>query len=335
MTARRIGRRVARGLSKIAGLLDDAPPPQAPASPPPQASSQDAEAAALATEHQALTHAGGWFPPGHFYSPIPDRTFIASNTAALFPDELPRRLPGIDLNDRRQLELLEAFLPFRAESPFKPEGQDPALRGVFSNTMYCGTEGTLLHYMMRHLRPKRVVEVGCGYSTCFAFDTNERFFGGQVQFTLVEPYTERLRQLVRPGDLEKVELLESPVQRVPRAVFERLEANDILFIDSTHVAKVGSDVNFLLFEILPLLRKGVFIHIHDVFYPFEYPKDWFEKGLFWNEAYLLRAFLQFNAGFSIAFFHDYMLKVHRERLLESFPLLSWGQSIWLEKTVDP
>lgn len=328
MTVFGLRRRVASGLVKVADLVHAQPVASA-------TSHETTPNAALAAEHQALVHAAGPFPPGHFYSPIPDRGFIASSAATLFPPEWPRALPGIDLNEGRQLELIEAFKAFRDECPFKPEGQDPSLRGVFSNTMYCGTEGALLYFMMRYLRPKRIVEVGCGYSTGFGFDTNERFLDGKVQYTLIEPYTERLRQQVRPGDLEKVELLETPVQAVPKAVFERLEANDILFIDSTHVSKVGSDVNFLLFEVLPLLKKGVFVHVHDIFYPFEYPKDWFAQGYFWNEAYLLRAFLQFNGAFSIAFFHDYLLKVHRERLLEALPVLSWGQNIWLEKRVGP
>jgi prefoldin subunit 5 len=276
-------------------------------------------------------HANGPWGPGHFYSPVPNRAEVAQRANELFPAVSPSTLPGIDLNDAGQLALLEAFKPYRDELPFRPEGAPEGLRGVFFNTMYCGTEGALLYFMMRHLKPKRIVEIGSGYSTCFALDTNERFFNNSIKMTLIEPYTERLRSLIRPDDFKQIELLEKTLQEVPAETFSRLQPNDIVFIDSTHVSKIGSDVNRLFFELLPSLPAGVFIHIHDIFYPFEYPRDWLEKGYFWNEAYLLRAFLQYNPRFRIEFFHDFMLKHHREKLLADFPVLSWGQSIWLQK----
>jgi len=286
----------------------------------------------LAAAVEESNTANGPWKPGHFYSPVPDRAEVRRRAAELFPEPTPRTLPGIDLNEAGQLALLEAFKAYRDELPFRPEGGRAGVRGVFSNTMYCGTEGALLYFMMRHLKPKRIVEIGSGYSTCFALDTNELFFDYKIKLTLIEPYTDRLRSLLRPGDFERFELLETTLQKAPQEVFSRLGPNDIVFIDSTHVSKIGSDVNRLLFEVLPSLAPGVFIHIHDVFHPFEYPRDWLEKGFFWNEAYVLRAFLQYNQQFKIEFFHDFMLKHHREHLLKEFPVLSWGQSIWLQRT---
>ena len=112
-----------------------------------------------------------------------------------------------------------------------------------------------------------------------------------------------------------------------------LEKNDILFIDSTHVSKAGSDVNYILFEILPTLKEGVIIHFHDVFYPFEYPQGWIEKGFAWNEDYLLRAFLMYNSNFELLFFNTYMEQFHKTWIAKNMPdiLKNMGGGLWLRK----
>jgi len=127
-------------------------------------------------------------------------------------------------------------------------------------------------------------------------------------------------------------LHQSRVQLVPPNFFLRLQHGDILFIDSSHVSKVGSDLNYLLFHILPILKSGVIIHFHDILYPFEYPKEWIYEGRFWNEAYLLKAFLMYNCDFEILLFNDYMVKEEKEFLRGiDDRLLSGGGSIWLRK----
>jgi hypothetical protein len=117
-------------------------------------------------------------------------------------------------------------------------------------------------------------------------------------------------------------------------VFESLEKNDILFIDSTHVSRVDSDVNRALFEILPRLKSGVFVHFHDVFFPFEYPRQWVFEGRAWNELYMLRAFLQYNKGFNVVLMNTFMEHFHESFFRENMPLClkNRGGSIWLEKT---
>lgn len=112
-----------------------------------------------------------------------------------------------------------------------------------------------------------------------------------------------------------------------------MEEGDVLFIDSIHVSKVGSDVNYLFFEISPRLKKGVYIHLHDIFYPFEYPKEWIFSGKVWNELYLLRAFLQNNYNYKILFFQNIMEKRHKDKFMEKWPLNApiHGGSIWLQK----
>ncbi|MCU4121180.1 class I SAM-dependent methyltransferase [Variovorax sp. N23] len=129
-------------------------------------------------------------------------------------------------------------------------------------------------------------------------------------------------------------VLGQPLQDVPVGVFQALGENDVLFIDSTHVSKVGSDVNRLLFEIFPLLAPGVVIHLHDIFYPFEYPKAWILEGRAWNEAYLVRAFLQDNARFQVLLMNTFMSHFHREFFEQQMPLClhNEGASLWLRKT---
>ena len=117
-------------------------------------------------------------------------------------------------------------------------------------------------------------------------------------------------------------------------MFAQLQENDILFIDSTHVSKLNSDVNRIIFNILPALKKGVLIHFHDIFWPFEYPKTWVKEGRAWNEAYLLRAFLEYNTDFEILFFSHYTHLFNREWIAANMPLFlnNLGGNIWLRKT---
>lgn len=122
-------------------------------------------------------------------------------------------------------------------------------------------------------------------------------------------------------------------KEVDLSYFEQLEKGDILFIDSTHISKIGSDVNYLLFEILPRLKKGVYIHFHDIFYPFEYPYEWYKKdGWIWNELYMLRAFLMNNKNYRIIFFVDYLSKKYTAKMQECLNMNNpFGGSLWIEK----
>ena len=138
-------------------------------------------------------------------------------------------------------------------------------------------------------------------------------------------------------------LAAEPVQKIPPARFRALGENDILFIDSTHVCKIASDVNYLMFSVLPGLNKGVLIHLHDIFLPWNYPRSWvLEHNIFWNEQYLLLAFLLFNDRFEIVLANHYLSREHPDSLLRAFPFLKdhqasadWStrtpSSIWLRK----
>ena len=194
---------------------------------------------------------------------------------------------------------------------------------------------SMLFGMLRAIRPKRVVEVGSGYSSALLLDTNERFLGGSVSCIFIEPYPQLLYKLIRDSDRRTIEVIASGVQKVPLERFTALTSGDILFIDSTHVSKIGSDVNYLFFEVLPALSAGVWIHVHDVLWPFDYPREWITEGRAWNESYLLRAFLQFNPVFRIELFLDFLLRFHPEPFRASMPvaLQRPGASLWLRKVL--
>ncbi len=290
-----------------------------------------AEVATLRAALGASADTPQFVPPGHFYSAIPSLGYVHQHAARLFGDP-PGHLPAIELREDRQLELLRSFQRYYDEQPF-PETRTPPRRYWFENGAYSYSDALFLYCMVRHLRPRRIVEVGSGHSSCVTLDTNELFFGGQVACTFVEPYPELLNSLLRPGDASRITVLSSGVQSVDLAVFDALEANDILFIDSTHVSKIGSDVNHLFFEVLPRLARGVHVHLHDVFFPFEYPRAWIEEGRTWTEAYLLRAFLMFNSGFEIVLFNTFLEHFHADWFAEHMPLClrNPGGSIWLRR----
>lgn len=279
------------------------------------------------------------YPPGHFYSPIPDFTEIKNQKAELF--QTPRdMIPGIPLNTEDQLELLNQFTTFSAELPFSHESR-PKLRYYFDNNFFSYGDGVILYSFLRYLKPKKIIEIGSGFSSAEMIDINNIFFDNSIKFTFIEPYPEeRLYTIISDEDQNTHKIITEPVQKVPLNLFQEFSANDILFVDSSHVAKIGSDVMHIVMNVLPLLPKGVVIHFHDIFWPFEYPEKWFEVGRAWNEAYLLRAFLQYNDSFKILFFNSFMEKHHTETIRKKLPMMLSNpsnyltfsnSSIWIQK----
>ena len=151
--------------------------------------------------------------------------------------------------------------------------------------------------------------------------------------TFIEPYPDRLYSLLSASDRSVSTIHVQQVQEVALSVFDQLEAQDILFIDSSHVAKVGSDVTFLLLRILPRLKRGVIVHFHDIFYPFSYPASWIREGRAWNESLMLRAFLVGNPQFQLVAFNSYAGNFFPEVFRERFPVFldNTGGSIWIRK----
>ena len=270
-------------------------------------------------------------PPGHFYSPIPSIPEVRARAAAIFDRDVAA-IPGIDLDERGQLALLARLEPYLREQPWRSEAV-PGLRFRHGNPNFSQGDALVLYALLRHGHPRRAVEVGCGHSSCVFVDTNERFLGGAMELTFIEPYPDLFLSLLAPGDREAVRLHACGLQAVPDEVFDRLGEGDVLFVDSSHVSKTGSDVNHLFFRILPRLASGVWIHLHDVHYPFEYPEAWVYEGRAWNETYLLRAFLQYNSAFQVLLWGSCIAARHREAWARAMPpaYADPGGSIWLRK----
>ena len=282
-------------------------------------------------------------PPGHFYSPLPDLEAVKLKEKEIFENK-PRELPGIDLNEEYQLQLFREFVKYYNEQPFTSH-KIKDFRFYFENFLYPYSDAIFLYCMMRHYQPKTIIEVGgSGYSSCLILDTNERFLDNKLSCICIEPYPKNIFALLKEDEEETFQLIQKPVQEVDLGFFQQLSHNDILFIDSTHVAKIDSDVNYLLFQVLPSLKSGVLIHFHDIFYPFEYPKEWVYNGRAWNETYMLRSFLQYNSKFMVVFFNTFLQHFHQNLFAAEMPLClkgveyNWngvniwtGGSIWLRK----
>ena len=246
--------------------------------------------------------------------------------------DISRKIPGIDLNEEKQLELLDKFKEFYKDLPFEAHKKG-SLRFFFENPRFSYTDAIILYSMIRYARPKKIIEVGSGYSSCVTLDTNELFFNNTISCTFIEPYPQRLLSLIKTSDMSKINLLPQKLQDIELNLFSELSNGDILFIDSTHISKIDSDVNYLFFKILPYLKNGVIIHFHDIFYPFEYPKSWIYIGRAWNEIYLLRSFLQYNNSFKIQFFNSFITYFYTEEFIKDLPLCmnNTGGSLWIKK----
>ncbi|MFM0029593.1 class I SAM-dependent methyltransferase [Paraburkholderia madseniana] len=270
-------------------------------------------------------------PNGHFYSPIPSQEELLRDSHRIFSSSR-NSVPDIDLREEQQLALLEKFALMYRDLPFSDEKKE-GLRYYFDNPAYGYSDAIFLNSMIRYARPKRIVEIGSGFSSCMTLDTNEIWFGDSINCTFIEPYPDLLYSLLKLGDLDRIRVIASRIQDADLSPIADLESGDILFIDSTHVSKIGSDVNRIVFDVLPSLRSGVYIHFHDIFYPFEYPKEWAIEGRAWNEAYILRAFLQNNSEFEIVAFNTFLEEFHRDFFVENMPLClkNTGASIWLCK----
>ena len=247
----------------------------------------------------------------HYYEPFVNRGTAGARL------EARRVLPGIAIDRKAQLELLGTFRVQEELNEIPDEKKSHTEYG-FSNGTYEWADGCFLYAMIRYLKPRRMVEVGSGNSTLVAAEAIRKNRAEDVahacQHVCVEPY--EMPWLEDRG----VEVVRQRVESLDPAFFSLLEAGDILFIDSSHVIRPEGDVLYLFQSILPVLNKGVYVHVHDIFTPYHYPPRWlFEKVLFWNEQYLLESFLAMNRGFSVvAALYD----LHRnafDAFAEAFP----------------
>lgn len=270
------------------------------------------------------------FPAGHFYSPLLDIESLTSGSTSLPHDDV-QWWENVSLRDSEQEALYRELLsdPERFDFPNLPDG---TCRYHHDNGWFPLSDALVLSGLLRRERPKRIVEVGAGYSTAVMLDTIERS-DLKTKITCLEPHPERLRKLLSASDVDSLELIRQPVQDVPMDKFTTLENGDVLFIDSSHVAKIGSDVSFLLLRVLPRLKSGVWVHIHDIFYPMTYPVDWIREGRAWNESLFLRAFLEGNDGYHLRAFNSYASKAFPPGFWDSASnfLENGGCSFWMQR----
>jgi len=270
-------------------------------------------------------------PPGHFYSPIGDRAEMHRHFTRLQAN-LPRRLPGIRIDDRAMLALWDDLVREMTDCSF-PEQARETHRYHFSNGMYSYGDALVYRSMLKRFRPARLIEIGSGYSSAVALDTRDEI-GAPPSITFVEPYPDALDRMLRDTDRANVRMLVEKVQNLTLDVFAELRDGDVLFVDSSHVMKTGSDVQFIMQQIIPSLQAGVIMHFHDVFWPFEYPPGWaINENRSWNEVYMLWAFLAYNPGFEIIFFNDYFFKFFAPQATQMSPLFARnpGGGLWIRK----
>jgi len=262
-------------------------------------------------------------PPGNFYSVIPSLSDLNKRGYAIFSKSV--YVHSIGMHTEKQVQILKEFREMSVPLFHLLEGTN---RFNIGNDTFSYDDAPVLHYMMRRLRPKRIIEIGSGNSSACMLDTSENYLDDSVEFTFIDVNCDNLRKILLPKDLDRVRILEQQVQDIDLNLFKTLQANDILFVDSSHVCKIGSDLHTIFFEVLPILARGVFIHFHDIRYPFQYSEGMVTKGIFWNEAYLLRAFLMNNNDFDIAFWLNYLVNVDLlevKELVSFLPLSDWSR----------
>jgi hypothetical protein len=274
-------------------------------------------------------------PVGSFYSPIVNPLEAAKFLAATCSLGTPESLPGIDIDRTAMITMWRDLLPFMLDAPFHKTNGASGLRYRFDNPGYSWGDGSVLHAMIRRYRPARIIEIGSGWSSGCTVDTVERCLDGKCELTFIDPYPKLLHEVLGSDQPKAtIRIVEARVQDVPVSDFDQLRERDILFIDSTHVLRTGSDVCYELFEILPRLASGVVVHIHDMFWPFEYPYDWVvRENRSWNEIYAIRALLSENQRWRILFFNDYLAKLEHEMVAQTYPdfLRNAGGALWIEK----
>lgn len=268
-------------------------------------------------------------PAGHFYSVVPSKQ---DRDDYLNQNIKTESIPGVELNENPQLDFLSRLKPYFQEFDF-PENRAENGRYYWNNPAFTLADGLILYAMIRHFAPKKIIEVGSGFSSCLMLDVNDRYFGGNIRFTFVEPYPNLLQSLISTEDVSRHLIISKKMQDADISEFSTLSENDIVFIDSTHVSKLKSDVNHAFFHVLPILKAGVIVHFHDIYWPFENLRHWIVEGRAWNENYLMRAFLQYNDSFKILLFPSYLQQCQPDYMIKEVPQFAGGTagSLWLQK----
>jgi len=275
------------------------------------------------------------FPLGHFYSPAPDPKELAREPrrSQIWPAQ-PRPTIGIDWRVDEQVRLCREVFSRQRHLDFVAAAPDDPTEYFTDNDQYPPLDAWLLEAMLQHVRPRRMIEVGSGFSTLVSARVNRELLDGSMRLTCIEPYP---RQFLRDGVPGVSDLRVEKVQDTPLEVFDELGDGDVLFIDTSHTVKTGGDVAWLFNEVLPRLAAGVHVHVHDIFLPGDYPQSWVLEGWGWNEIYLVQAFLAFNSAFEVTLGAYHLWQRHTDILIEAFPGFAefaptrGGGSIWIRR----
>jgi hypothetical protein len=256
--------------------------------------------------------------PRHFYFPVPSiKSFDNKDWHACRP------CGAFDFRLQEQIELLgNELLPYIkecgfSEAPVPVNGHGPQFH--FNNGFFERVDAEIAYALVRQRKPQRVIEVGSGNTTLVnaAAMRKNAAEGFPGELTAIEPYPAPYLKQGLPG---LTRLIQAKVQDAPFDLFLSLKAGDILFIDSSHVVAMESDVLYEMLGILPRLAPGVLIHFHDIFTPLDYPEKFVKRNLcFWGEQYMLEAFLSFNSTFKVVWAGSAMQQFHPEVLREAFP----------------
>lgn len=322
----------------LRALRGDAPeaPATAEPEPDPGPDSLDQAIETLAgASTEEIQDRGYHFQQCDFYSALNDFSFLKDNWDLWHERPLPR---GIEWDIGAQLEEVRRISPFLSELADVPQDPPPGPPGYHWHNNFWRGADALIHYgLLRSVKPSRVVEIGCGWSSLLmaqALERNQAEGSEPAVVTQIEPFPRKELLSALP---EAWTLHETILQRADLEIFDTLEAGDVCFYDGSHVARAGSDVVWFLFEVLPRLKPGVLIHFHDIFWPADYPDDWIlNRGQTWNEQYVLQAFLMHNDAFETVVCNSALCR-HRgeelEALLRETPETQFsGSSVWLRKT---
>jgi predicted O-methyltransferase YrrM len=333
-----MGQRWKRALEALAGREPAPSPTIAPPQPsPPGPTLEQAIEVLREAPPIEVQRRGYHFQPRDFYSGLNDMLFLEENWDLWHDRPLPAGV-GWDLGG--QLEELKRIAPrcleLRDVPADMPSGRP---RYHWDNDFWSGADAVIHYGLLRDAKPRRVVEVGCGWSSLLmaeALARNEEEGAPPASVVQIEPYPRRELLRALPSDWA---LHQSILQRAPLEVFDELDEGDVCFYDGSHVARVASDVVWFFFEVVPRLRPGVLIHVHDVFWPADYPDQWvFERAQTWNEQYLLQAFLMYNDRFAPLLCVSALMDAFRAEvtgMLEGLPAARGGGSVWLRRLPDP
>lgn len=301
----------------------------APAQREEAAASRQAAGEALPPEDKPLFF---WPELTHFHSPVPDTRMLGKPEmrARLWPEVAPEQ-PGVDWNGEAQLTLVKEL---GKQSPMRfPRTSDDPKEFFSTNPAFAPHDAWALQGILRHLRPRRMVELGSGWTSLLAARVNREHLDHEMSLICVDPY---LQDFLRDGVDGINEIIEKGAEDLPLEFFAELGPGDILFIDSTHTVKTGSDVVYLFGEVIPRLAPGVVVHVHDIFLPGEYPPQWVLSGWSWNEQYLVQAFLAFNREFEVLLSLGWLAHRHPEVVEAAVPDFESfypgrGGSLWLRR----